>query len=180
MIVISHPWEFVPKGSSHLNSQQQPSSSSSSSSSTSTTTTLNQKLSTADASSTASKSNTPNLAAASANNFNQVDTQQPPTTSSSSQQQLQLPHPQFYLQKSHLSRIFPGSGGGQAKSSNSAAAGGLGTKVQFQNVVASGEDSSLSDISFAYLHNNKSPLVNRINFDTNVNVLVYFFRIFKG
>lgn len=156
MIVISHPWEFVPKGSSHLNSQQPTSSSSTL---TSTTTTINQKLSTDATSSSSStvapsKSNTPpNLATT--------------TSSSSQQQQLQLPHPQFYLQKSHISRIFPGgnSSGGQAKS-NSA-----GTKVQFQNVIASGEDSSLSDISFAYLHNNKSPLVNRINFDNNVNIL---------
>ena len=81
-------------------------------------------------------------------------------SSTNSQQQQQ---PYFYLQKTHINRIFQNQN--INLSGNNSGSGGKSKPVQFQ-AAASGEDSSLSDISFAYLH--KSPLVNKINFETTV------------
>lgn len=136
MIVISHPWEFVPKGCTYLNTL----SSSGSSATTAQASTIKS-----------------NEAAKIGNDVGSGSS----TDSSSQQQQQGLPHPSaqsqpplFYLQKSHVNRIL--------QNQNISVSG----KVGKSGAPPSSEDSSLSDISFAYLH--KSPLVNRINFDTNV------------
>lgn len=149
MIVISHPWEFVPKGSSHLTSL-----STSSSNSTSGTTISSGGPTT----SSSASNNNPGLS-----NKAITDPTGSKSTESSNTQtnQQQQQHPYFYLQKNHINRIF--------QSQNISLNGGKSKPPQFQ--APSGEDSSLSDISFAYLH--KSPLVNKINFETSVS-FAYF------
>lgn len=151
MIVISHPWEFVPKGSTHLNSLGG-----------------GQSGSTTTATTSSSTSSTSQQATSSTKSANDVGGQTRSTdilaTGSlpASSQQLQQQQPYFYLQKSHVNRIL------QSQNINV-----KGRPPQFQlsnsqGPVSSGDDSSLSDISFAYLHN-KSPLISRINFETSVN-----------
>lgn len=121
MIVISHPWEFIPKGSSHLNYYSNGGS-------------MNAK---SDAK--VIDPTTDNIITTNENANNKL-----PTTSSNTNVQ----PPQFYLQKSHASNKTSSN-----KKSN-----------QFNH-----EDSSLSEISFAYLH--KSPLyIKNINFETSVCV----------
>ena len=148
MIVISHPWEFVPKGSSHLNSLG-----GGQSGTTATTTTSSSSASGPTTSST--KSNLDGVGSSS------TRTAADNITSQQSLSSLQQP-PYFYLQKSHVNRIL------QSQNINV-----KGRPPQFQlsnsqGQISGGDDSSLSDISFAYLHN-KSPLINRINFETSVN-----------
>lgn len=152
MIVISHPWEFVPKGSTHLNSLGG-----------------GQSGSTTTATTSSSTSSTSQQATSSTKSANDVGGQTRSTDilatgslPASSQQLQQQQQPYFYLQKSHVNRIL------QSQNINV-----KGRPPQFQlsnsqGPVSSGDDSSLSDISFAYLHN-KSPLISRINFETSVN-----------
>lgn len=149
MIVISHPWEFVPKGSTHLNSLG------GGQGSTITSTTSSSTSSTSQQATSSTKS--ANDVGGQTRSTDLLATGSLPASSQQLQQQ-----PYFYLQKSHVNRIL------QSQNINV-----KGRPPQFQlsnsqGQISGGDDSSLSDISFAYLHN-KSPLINRINFETSVN-----------
>lgn len=121
MIVISHPWEFVPKGSSQLNYHTSSMSGGASNSNNS-----NYKLD-------SNKNATCGVNEMQATNSNQTAL--------------------FYLHKSHLNRFCSNQNLNNQRNSN-----------------PEDNNSSLSDISFAYLH--KSPLVANMNFETSVCIKI--------
>lgn len=141
MIVISHPWEFVPKGSSQSNYHT-----SNNASGTVSATSANL------ISSSNLNSNKSSNAAIGSSGVN--DVMMMPTTSQTNQP------PQFYLHKSHLNRFYSNQN--------------LNQRISLPE----DNNSSLSDISFAYLHN-RSPAIQNINFDSSVRDLkkkkVYYF-----
>ena len=125
MIVISHPWEFTPKGNSHFNYL-------SLSNASGLDQTRNQN-----------NNNTTNVAAEP-----QSEHKKKPNVDQQKQQQ----HPQanFYLPKSHTSRVLMPH---QSK----------------MNPVEDMNNTTMSDLSFSYY--GKSPFVgNNANFDNNVTV----------
>lgn len=120
MIVISHPWEFVPKGSS------------------------SQLISHNSISTSASQ------AIGSKTDAVQATTPSAQGTKSESIEP-KMSHPQFYLHKSHLNRFY---------SNQNLSNPGRESLPEDNN-------SSISEISFAYLH--KSPIVSNFNFDFSIN-----------
>ena len=127
MIVISQPWEFVPKGSSHFNYH---------------TGSGNNKI---------DNKNANNCTIGTESIQNQQQSQNHPNQA------------QFFLQKSHLNRVF---------SSHSQ----YGQRKNTQLIVhPEDNNSSINEFSFSFL--NKSPLINNINFEITVRIKFFFKKI---
>ena len=126
MIVISQPWEFVPKGSSHFNYH---------------TVSGNNKID-------------------NKNGNNCIIGTESIQNQQTSQAQNNPNQAQFYLQKSHLNRVF--SSHNQYGQRNQ-----YGQMKNIQLIVhPEDNNSSINEFSFSFL--NKSSLINNINFETTV------------
>ena len=131
MIVISHPWEFVPKGNSHFNYH--------------TGSSNNKKSDSKNASSTTSG----NLLEMQQNQQQQQSLHG--QTNSQQQHHQQLNSQQFYLQKSHLNRVFSNHNSNNMRKNPAM-------------IISEDGNSSINELSYGYMP--KTPFINNINFET--------------
>lgn len=127
MIVISHPWEFVPKGNSHFNYH------------------------------TGSLNNTNVDRKNEKNSDNNTEMQLNPSIQNNLQQQ------QF--QKNQVNGIFP----------SNAVRMNPPLIISDDDRWKMDKDSSFGEFSYAFPH--KSPLINKMNFDT-LNVRIFLYQIY--
>ncbi len=162
MIVISHSWEFTPKGNSQFNyltnghiTTALSTAALGTPASSSIQNSAKQKLATSK-SDTTGGFNTP---AAGGDHAHSTSTTSQTVLNQNAQKiQPSVVKPQFYLQKSHLNRLISSSSTSSIKKSVN---------------IPEDDSSSLSEISFAYYH--KSPMVsNKITIEPAVKKVLFY------